>query len=104
LKAKRIAFEYQRALMGGGTCEATAYQEFGLQTAAVCIALGNYHNCADHNRIRAEYVNISDACGMVDLLAAAAKQMPNYEKLTAILPKLLAQLGRKSEAKLRRTA
>jgi putative aminopeptidase FrvX len=104
LKARRKAFDYQRALMGGGTCEATAYQEFGLQTAAVCIALGNYHNCADHNRIKAEYVNIADACGMVDLLAAGAKQMPNYEKLTDKLPKLLAKLGRESEAKLRRTA
>src|SRR5437763_1575800 len=55
LKGKRNGFQYQRGLMGGGTCEATAYQEFGLQTAAVCVSLGNYHNCAPGNRIEAEY-------------------------------------------------
>ena len=41
--------------MSGGTCEATAYQEFGFQTAAVCVALGNYHNCGPRNRIAAEF-------------------------------------------------
>jgi putative aminopeptidase FrvX len=104
LKAKRKGFEIQRGLMSGGTCEATAYQEFGFQTAAVCVALGNYHNCAERNQIKAEYVSVADTCGMVDLLVAAATRMRNYGKLTAKLPKSLAQMGRKAEAKLRRTA
>ncbi len=104
LKAKRKGFQIQRGLMSGGTCEATAYQEFGFQTAAVCVALGNYHNCAERNQIKAEHVNVVDTCGMVDLLVAAATEMRNYEKLTAKLPKSLAQMGRKAEAKLRRTA
>src|SRR5436190_1908820 len=58
-------FHFQRALMSGGTCEATAYQELGYQTCAVCIALGNYHNCGADGRIRGEYVNIGDADSMV---------------------------------------
>jgi putative aminopeptidase FrvX len=104
ISKKRNDFQFQRALMSGGTCEATAYQEFGYQTTAVCIALGNYHNCGDGNRIKAEYVSVSDACSMVDLLVAAAKEMRNFKKLTLKLPARLNQMGREAEAKLRSTA
>jgi putative aminopeptidase FrvX len=104
ISKKRKGFNFQRALMSGGTCEATAYQEFGYQTTAVCIALGNYHNCGVGNRIKAEYVSISDACSMVDLLAAAAREMKNYKKLTAGLPARLRQMGREAERLLRETA
>ena len=72
LTAKRKGFQFQRGLMSGGTCEGTAYQELGFQTAAVCIALGNYHNCAARNRIAAEYVSVADACGMASSLARRA--------------------------------
>jgi len=90
--------------MAGGTCEATAFQEFGYQTGAVCIALGNYHNCAPENKIATEYVNVADACGMVDLLVAAAKQMPNFVTLVGKLPKRLRQMRREAEARLIKTA
>src|SRR5437762_10349392 len=99
LSQRQADFNFQRALMSGGTCEATAYQEFGFQTAAVCVALGNYHNCAERNQIKAEYVSVADACGMVDLLVAAAIGMRNYGKGTARLPKRLALMGRKAEAR-----
>jgi putative aminopeptidase FrvX len=104
LTKRRKGFQYQRSLMSGGTCEATAYQEFGYQSAAVCVALGNYHNCAERNQIKAEYVSVADACGMVDLLVAAATGMKNYEKLTMRLPKRLKRMGQKAAAKLRATA
>src|SRR6267154_26025 len=68
LEQKERTFQFQRALMGGGTCEATAYQEFGYQCAAVCVALGNYHNCGQGGQIKSEYISIADACNMVDLL------------------------------------
>jgi len=93
-------FSFQRALMSGGTCEATAYQEFGFQTAAVCVALGNYHNCGPRNRIAAEYVNLADACGMVELLMAAARHMPKYSHLTARLPRRLNKLLDEARQKL----
>jgi putative aminopeptidase FrvX len=104
LKARRKGFQFQRGLMSGGTCEATAFQEFGYQTAAVCVALGNYHNCARRNRIAAEYVSIKDACGMVDLLAAAARQMSQYARFVGKLPKRLNQMRRKAQPRLRQTA
>jgi len=101
---KRKGFQFQRSLMSGGTCEGTAYQELVFQTAAVCIALGNYHNCAARNRIAAEYVSVADACGMVQLLVAAAEQMRQYPQLTGKLGKGLNEMLREAQKKLRATA
>ena len=104
MQAKDKKFQFQRALMFGGTCEATAYQEFGYQTAAVCVALGNYHNCHPQGRIAAEFVNLSDACGMVQLLVEAARQMRSFDSLTAKLPKRLDALLKEARRNLRRKA
>lgn len=104
LRSRRKDFKFQRGLMAGGTCEATAFQEFGFQTGAVCIALGNYHNCSPNGKIRAEYVSVADACRMVDLLVNAAKQMPNFATLVSKLPKRLKEMRREAEARLVRTA
>jgi endoglucanase len=90
--------------MSGGTCEATAYQEFGFQTAAVCVALGNYHNCAPNKRIAAEFVSMADALSMVELLAAAARQMPQMPKLIGKLPKRLQTMLREAQPRLLQTA
>jgi endoglucanase len=102
LQAKNGRFQFQRALMFGGTCEATAFQEFGYQTAAVCVALGNYHNCHPQGRIAPEYVNLSDACGMVELLVAAARQMRAFDRHTAKLPKQLGALLKEARRNLQR--
>jgi putative aminopeptidase FrvX len=104
LKSRNKHFQFQRALMSGGTCEATAYQEFGFQTAAVCVALGNYHNCARRNRIATEFVSIADTVNMVELLVAAAKQMPVYPKLIGNLPKRLQTMLREARPRLRKSA
>jgi putative aminopeptidase FrvX len=61
----------QRALMQGGTCEATAYALYGYRTAALCVALGNYHNCGPNEKIAPEFVSVDDAVGMARLCAAA---------------------------------
>ncbi len=100
LRKKRKRFQFQRALMSGGTCEATAYQEFGFQTAAVCVALGNYHNCGEKNRIEEEYVSVADALSMVELLVASARQMVFYPRLAARLPGRLHGLLREAKRKL----
>ncbi|HZV33692.1 MAG TPA: M20/M25/M40 family metallo-hydrolase [Verrucomicrobiae bacterium] len=100
LRRRDKSFQFQRALMYGGTCEATAYQEFGFQTAAVCVALGNYHNCAPNDKIAAEYVSLADACGMAQLLVTAAKQMKDFERLVARLPARLQKLLKEARKKL----
>jgi putative aminopeptidase FrvX len=97
LKQKQRDFQFQRALMYGGTCEATAYQEYGFQTTAVCVALGNYHNCGEKHKIAAEFVSLNDAASMVELLVSAAKQMPNYSKLVGRLHKRLDNLLREAK-------
>jgi endoglucanase len=95
-------FRHQRALMSGGTCEGTAYQEYGYQTAALCVALGNYHNCGPRNQIRAEYVSLADATGMVRLLVSAAAQMKRFDELVVRLPGRLEKLAKEARAEFRR--
>jgi putative aminopeptidase FrvX len=102
LQKQSKSFSFQRALMPGGTCEATAFQEFGYQTGAVCVALGNYHNQGARYRIEAEHVRISDACGMVELLVRAAMQMEDFEKITGKLPERLNTLLREAREGFRR--
>jgi len=62
---------HQRCLMSGGTCEATAYQLYGYRTGALCVALGNYHNCGPDLTIAPEFVAVEDVAGMISLMLAA---------------------------------
>ena len=96
-------FKYQRALMSGGTCEATAYQEFGYRCAAVCVALGNYHNCASDGTIQAEYVSLADAESMTVLLQECALKFKNFAKITQKLPDRLDASARQAAKALRKT-
>jgi endoglucanase len=66
-------FPWQRRLMDGGTCEATAFQQHGFRCAALCVPLGNYHNMGDDGRIRAETIDPRDAVGLVRLLEALVR-------------------------------
>ena len=71
--AKQAEIPVQRALMSGGTCEATAYQLYGYRSGALCVALGNYHNCGPGDRIAAEFVSLEDVRGLTRLCVEAAK-------------------------------
>lgn len=64
----------QRCLMAGGTCEGTAFQLYGVRAAALCIALGNYHNRAESPRIAPEYVSIYDFYGLALLCTQIAQR------------------------------
>lgn len=85
-------FKFQRALMAGGSCEGTAFQEYGCRTAAVCVALGNYHNCGASDRIAEEFVSIDDALNMQRLLTEAAIQFASHDRLVGRLPVRLGRL------------
>ena len=63
---------FQRCLMSGGTCEATAYQLYGYRTSALCVALGNYHNWGPDLTIAPEFVALDDVEGMVQLMVRAS--------------------------------
>lgn len=72
--AKEAEITVQRCLMPGGTCEGTAFQLYGVRAAALCIALGNYHNRAESPRIAPEYVSIDDFCGLAALCTQIAQR------------------------------
>jgi endoglucanase len=94
--AKANEIKCQRALMQGGTCEATAYALYGYRTAALCVALGNYHNCGPRDTIAPEFVSLSDAIGMADLCVAAtrARQTDPLKDLRARLEKRMREYRR----------
>lgn len=64
-----------RALMDGGSCEATAFNQFGYRAGGVCLPLGNYHNMdrsRGNARISEEYISLADAEDLVVAMAALA--------------------------------
>ena len=83
------SFRFQRALMSGGTCEATPFQEFGYRTIALCVALGNYHNCGADNRILEEYVSMPDAQGLVRLLLEVSSNFAEFDSIVGRFNKTL---------------
>ena len=62
-------FRYQRKLMDGGVTEATAYDLYGYETGALCVALANYHNAGPRDRVAAESVDLRDLDAMARLMA-----------------------------------
>ncbi len=81
--AQRLAqqdatFAWQRKLMDGGACEATAYTAYGHRAACVCVPLGNYHNMNEaRRRIDRESIAVADWLGMVRLLSALPASLGN---------------------------
>ncbi len=79
------AWKWQRRLMSGGACEATAYCAFGYESACICLPLGNYHNMGNLDEVQAgsgtarierEFIARSDFDGLIDLLVACCEDLP----------------------------
>jgi putative aminopeptidase FrvX len=80
LAKKDKAFKHQRALMPGGTCEATVYDIYGYTAASICVALGNYHNMdSKRSKIGPEYIDVADWKNMVKLFIHLARTGHEYE-------------------------
>jgi endoglucanase len=79
---------HQRCLMSGGSCEGTAFQAYGYRTAALCVALGNYHNCGPDLTIAPEFVALDDVAGMVELMTHAAMHEGPTDPHAALREKL----------------
>lgn len=74
-------FKWQRKLMAGGACEATAFSAFGFQSTCLCLPLGNYHNMQRIDevvggerpaKVGPEFIGIDDYHGMVEMLEVVA--------------------------------
>lgn len=83
--AKEVpAFKWQRKLMPGGACEATAFASYGYQSTCLCLPLGNYHNMAEIDGVAAgthpavvgrEFVSLADYHSLIAMLHLAAVGM-----------------------------
>jgi len=94
-------FAYQRALMPGGTCEATVYDIWGYHAASLCVPLGNYHNM---NRARKtlgpEFIDIADWDNMVKLFIAVARTGHTYTPGHVVVRKRILDRYKKMETLL----
>ncbi len=89
------SFRFQRRLMPGGTCEASAFQAFGFIATCVCLPLGNYHNMNDETgMIDAEFIALSDFDNLVRLLVEVGRRLDAPGKSPSLrqrLEKLFAE-------------
>jgi endoglucanase len=92
----------QRCLMPGGTCEATAYQLCGFRSAALCVALGNFHNCGPGNQIAPEYVSFADVQGLVRLCVRIATDRAKKNQAVKALKKRLKTNAEKYKKMLKK--
>ncbi len=74
-------FKYQRALMDGGACEASAFIAHGYKAAGLCLPLGNYHNIGPDQKPRAEFVSVNDLEHLVKLTTESARSWPQSDRI-----------------------
>jgi endoglucanase len=84
-------FLWQRKLMPGGTCESTAFCEYGYVSTCLCLALGNYHNMKDIDgvlqkkkpaKVAPEVISVSDYHGLVSMLTIICRDLDKPRKAT----------------------
>ena len=88
------AWKAQRQLMSGGTCEATAFAQFGYRVTGLALPLGNYHNVPDAvydstplppegPGVATEYIHRHDLGGAARLLSQATRSAADRPPDTA---------------------
>ena len=101
LAEEQDGFGWQRRLMDGGVTEATAYDLYGYETGAACIALGNYHNAGARGRVRAETVHLGDLEGLARLFERMHREAPRSGRALPALLRRYDRLGREAAPLLR---
>ncbi len=103
LAKKDRTFRYQRKLMDGGSCEATAYCHHGLDANCICLPLVNYHNMDVRRKtIAPEAVDTRDYINLVKWFIALAESPMKtpFGGGDPTLDKKLADLLRKHRRRL----
>ena len=98
--AEKSDFKYQRLLMDAGSTEATAFFRLGLDTGALCVSLGAWHNAGPNQKIVPENVSFQDTEYLVDLLTALVMAIDQYDEATELKHKNQIQHTEKSIALL----
>lgn len=97
-------FKYQRKLMAGGACEATAFASYGYESTCLCLPLGNYHNMVDIDGVAAgtaraqvgrEFISLADFHSLCTMLRVTATQLEHasLEPYSAMMDRLYAEKG-----------
>ncbi len=106
-------FKYQRKLMPGGACEATAFASFGLASTCICLPLGNYHNMQDIDgvaakkvkaRVGREFISTNDFHWLVEFLEVVARKIDDpsaAQPHRALMDTLWSRHARVVEANVR---
>lgn len=71
LRKKDRTFQFQRALLQGGACEASPLYQKGYCVGGLALPLGNYHNNGPKN-YAGEFISLSDFQNMLKWLVALA--------------------------------
>lgn len=71
LKKKDRTFQFQRALLQGGACEASPLYQKGYRVGGLALPLGNYHNNGPKN-YASEFISLDDFQNMLKWLMALA--------------------------------
>ena len=83
------AFRWQRKLMPGGACEATAFSSFGFLSTCLCLPLGNYHNMERIDevvagerpaRVGREFIGLDDYHGLIEMLELIASGLDSRDE------------------------
>ncbi len=100
-KKQNPKFVYQRKLMPGGACEATAFSAHGFESTCLCLPLGNYHNMRDIDgvckgaskaRVGQEFISIRDYESLIAMLLLAATSLQDNDAGTGIAIPVLKAL------------
>ena len=109
-RAKDPTFRYQRKLMPGGACEATAFATHGFESTCLCLPLGNYHNMSDIDgvvagkrkaRVGSEFVSMADFESLVRMIEIAATGLGERDGWRDGSMKLMNMLHRRGRVLLK---
>ncbi|HMD54578.1 MAG TPA: hypothetical protein VKJ65_08525, partial [Phycisphaerae bacterium] len=104
-------FKFQRQLMDGGTCDTTVFGAFGCDAAAMCVALGNYHNMLQDQSVRdagiptagpmiaSETIHLEDFTSLVRILVQTAAEFRNYRPDLSDLVRRFSRMHREGQSK-----
>lgn len=103
VRKKIPGFKYQRKLMDGGSCEATAFCAHGFRASGLAVPLGNYHNQAQDGKrksIGPETVTIDDFLHEIRLLVELAQHPELLDESVVAAPPWLAERARAARREL----
>ena len=94
-------FKVQRALMGAGGCEASAFKAHGYKVTGTSYPLGAWHNTEDDGSIIPEYIHINDFRSGIALITEAMRDDSRHQQNDAL--RYLAAFPETGAMRLRET-